>query len=191
MIKKINFTKIFLDAISDCPEYFEALKIVKENSSGKIWLIGGFVFRTLASQLYDLPNPECDLDFIVEKVSSDFVLPAGWKIKSSRFGNPKFAKNNKEIDLVPIEEVYSISKRKFKPTIENYLTGTPLNIQSIAFDVIKHKIIGDVGIKSLIDREIRIYNLDLARFAAEKKNINLKKMILDKANDLKFKPILP
>ncbi|HLD05561.1 MAG TPA: hypothetical protein VJG90_07610 [Candidatus Nanoarchaeia archaeon] len=56
---------LFKRALQDNPTYEEALEIVRKNSTGKIWIIGGFVARNIAYQLYGHPEPNSDFDFIV------------------------------------------------------------------------------------------------------------------------------
>ena len=129
----MDVTKALLTVLDKCDEYHEALGVVSKNSSGKIWLIGGFVYRTIASQLYGLPKPEVDLDFIVKESVEEFDLPEGWIVKRNRFGNPKFVNGNKQIDYVPLDNIHSILYRGLEPTIENFLSGNPLTVQALAF----------------------------------------------------------
>src|SRR3989338_7734962 len=112
----MNITEYFLSGVKDCQEFTEALEIVRRNSSVKIWLIGGFVYRTIASQLYGLPKPEVDLDFVVEVPVQEFDLPNGWRADINRFGNPKLVNGKKQIDYVPLKNIYSILQRQVEPT---------------------------------------------------------------------------
>ena len=187
----MDLTQAFLSGVKDCEEFPEALKIVKRNSSGKIWLIGGFVYRTIAGQLYGLPKPEVDLDFVVEYSLFDFDLPSGWRADKNRFGNPKLVNGKKQIDYVPLGNIYSILQRQIEPTIENYLTGVPLTVQSVAYDVNENRIIGEIGIDALQRRVVEVNDLLFAEYAANKKNKSLQAMIEDKADGLGFTPIFP
>ena len=185
----MDFTELFLSEIEDDASFNEALEIVRRNSQGRIWLIGGFVYRTLAHALYRTPRPPVDLDFIVEVPSSDFILPPGWSKKENRFGNPKLVNGNKEIDFVPLDSIHSISSRGLKPTIANYLSGVPLTVQSICFDMSTNSIVGDVGISALKKMEVAINNLEFAEYAAKKKGLALRAMIEKKAVSLGFTPL--
>jgi len=187
----MNVTEAFLSGVKDCEEFIEALDIVKKNSSGGVWLIGGFVYRTIASQLYKSLKPEVDLDFIVENPVSDFNLPTDWRVDTNHFGNPKLVNGKKQIDYVPLRNIYSILKRQVKPTIENYLTGVPLTIQSIAYDVYENKVIGEIGINALQRRVVEINDLFFAEYAAQKKDLSVQEMIQEKAKSLGFTPIFP
>lgn len=187
----MDITQLFLSGAKDCKQFTEASDIVKKNSFGKAWLIGGFVYRTIASQLYGLPKPDVDLDFIVENHVSDFDLPDGWAVNLNRYGNPKFVYGKKQIDFVPLKNIYSILQRNLEPTIENYLTGVPFTIQSIAFDVYDCLIIGEVGIAALKKRIVEVNNLSNAKYSAQKKNKALTVLIQEKADSLGFSAIFP
>jgi hypothetical protein len=184
-------TPIFLSGAQGCKEFTEALDIVRKNSTGKIWLIGGFVYRTIANQLYGAPKPDVDLDFIVEIPVQEFNMPVDWKIYRNSFGNPKLVNGKKQIDYVPLRNVYSILQRNIEPTIENFLTGAPLTIQSIVYDVNANNVIGNIGINALQKRIVEINNLFFAEYAAQRKNKSLRAMIQEKADRLGFTPVFP
>lgn len=186
----MNFTQLFLNGTKDNSQLREALEIVKSNSSGKIWLIGGFVYRTIASQLYGIPKPEVDFDFIVENAVEHFTLPKDWSVQQNRFGNPKLVNGNNSIDYVPLDKVYSITSRALPPTIENYLSGVPLTVQSLAYDIYENKVMGDIGIDALKRRVVEINNLHFAEYAASKKGISVDEMIKRKAGSLRFMAVL-
>ncbi len=186
----MDATHLFLDGTKDNPRLNEVLEIVKSNSSGKIWLIGGFVYRTIASQLYGIPKPEVDFDFIVEKTTEHFTLPKDWSVQQNRFGNPKLVHENNNIDYVPLDKVYSITSRNLPPTIENFLVGVPLTIQSIAYDVYENQIIGEMGIDALRRRVIEVNDIHFAQYAASKKGISVEEMIKRKADSMRFMAVL-
>jgi hypothetical protein len=181
----------FSETAQSSPEYREAYDIVRANSSGRIWLIGGFVYRTLASQLYDTPRPEIDLDFLVENPTSRLSPPRGWEVAWNRFGNPKLLRGKDRIDIVPLDSVYSIRLRGLEPTVENFLTGAPLNVQSIAFDIEADRVVGDVGLGALRERTVAVNDLCFAEYAAKKKGLPLHEMIRKKADELRFAAVYP
>jgi len=184
----MDLTNAFLSGAQKSNEFSEALDIISNNSSGNIWLIGGYVYRTIASELYGLKTPFVDLDFIVESPSSDFNLPKGWNVLYNRYDGPKLVNGSKEIDIVPLDDIHSIINRNLEPTIKNYLTGTPLTIQSIAYDILNNRVIGNIGINAIKEKTIGILNLHFALYASQKKGKSLDTYILDKAKDLKFTP---
>jgi hypothetical protein len=185
-------TSYFLCSAKAHPEMQEAIDIMKNNSRGKLWLTGGFVYRNIAHSVFGIPKPDVDLDFIVEIPVKDFKLPPGWTVEKNRFGNPKFVNGNKKIDYVPLNTVYSINYREIEPTIENYLTGTPLTIQSVAYDVFANKIIvGPKFMNALTNQIVEVQNLHLAEYSAEQKKTTLNEMIQKKADELQFTAVFP
>ncbi|PIN81013.1 hypothetical protein COV11_02830 [Candidatus Woesearchaeota archaeon CG10_big_fil_rev_8_21_14_0_10_30_7] len=181
----MNLENVFNESVQNNDCFFQALDLVRLNAKGKIWLIGGFLYRSLASKLYDLPSPDCDLDFIVEEPAIIY-LSNGWVGTVNKYGNPKLNRENVSVDYVPLNTVQSIIKRDLSPTIENYLTGTPLTIQSIAYDVKERRIIGEQGIKSLLDRVVAINNVEQALIYSQRKNKSIDLILKEKADSLKF-----
>jgi len=187
----MDFTKAFLDGLGDCEEYAEASKIIERNSSGRIWLVGGLVYRTIANQLYGSPKPEMDLDFVVERAVETFHLPSGWTVERNSYGNPKLKKGRGKIDYIPLRNVLSIHRRGLKPTIKNFLTGVPLTIQSLAYDIQAKGVIGEIGIDALQRKVVEVNDLHSAEQIAQTKCMPLDEIIKTKAEELGFRPIFP
>lgn len=186
-----DFTKLFLTSIKNNIEFQEIMDIIQDNSHGDFWLIGGFVYRSIASELYRIKKPMVDLDFIVEKPTEKILFPNSWRRTVNRYGNLKFIKNDgMEIDFVPLENVHSIIRRGLPASIENFLTGTPLNVQSIVYDV-KNKIIkGDIGTKAIEEQIVAVNNFEQAKIYSARKGKSINNIIQEKASSLGFKPIL-
>lgn len=187
-----NMDRAFNLEIDKFEQYRCAREIVKRNCQGKFWLIGGMVYRTLAYIIHDTPKPEVDINFIVEQPNSELVLPRDWELTNNSFGTFKFVgPNGNSIDFVPLEQVYSIKEREIdEPTIEDFLSGVPLNIQSIAYDVSEGSLVGSVGLGGIISRTIRVTDYDLAQYAARQKNLSLKSYVLEYARELGFGLVL-
>lgn len=188
----MNITRAFLSGINDCEDFSEALDIVRRNSSGKIWLIGGFVYRTIISELYGTSRKKVDLDFVVEDYKPEINLPEGWRIEGA-FDNNKLRIVNgaKQIDCVSLKNNFSIKHRKLKPSIGNFLTGAPLTIQSIAYDIDENKIIGEIGIDALKRKVVAINNKFFADYSAKKEKKSIQEFIADKSEELSFTPVFP
>ncbi len=169
----MNLEKSFREFIESDALYQEAFRIVQHNSSGKIWLIGGYLSRNLANILYGTGEPDKgDIDFIVEKLNPYFFA-SDWGIRINSYGNPKLRKGAVRMDVVPLDNVLSIRQRSLEPTIENYLTGVPLTFQSIAYDTTSGKIIGGIGKHSLKTRTIGINSPELIASTARKKGMTI------------------
>lgn len=185
----MSVTKTFLAGARKCPEFQEAIEVIRQNSVGDFWLIGGFVYRTLAQEMYGVPRPSVDLDFIVETPVRKPFLPMGWTAGTNSFGNPKFVNGGRSVDYVPLENVFSIRNRRLKPTIANFLSGVPLNVQSIAYDVNANQVIGETGIDAVVGQYVAVYDLFFAEYAAKKKGKTVEQMLKDKAESLKFRAV--
>jgi hypothetical protein len=169
--------------------YRQALEIIKQNTNnGRIWLIGGFLYKTLANSLYGTDKPSKDFDFIIEHPNQQIVLPGDWQLNKSRFGNPKFTRTDKilEIDFVPLARVYSIMKRQISPTIQNYLSGVPLNIHCLVYEIRSGILEGDIGLAGLEQKVVRVHDLEMAEDAARWYDITVNEMITKKARELGF-----
>jgi hypothetical protein len=189
-----NLSEIFQEKISRDIHFNLALSIVRDNckdNGGEIWIIGGFLYKSLVELLYgSCENPPKDYDFIIEKVDEKIILPQEWERKVNRFGNPKFIMPSSEIeiDFVPIDKVYSVLERKIEnPDINDYLNGVPLNIHSIAYNISEKRISGDIGIKALEEKTVRVNDLEMAKDAAELYDTTVNEMIRKKSEELGFK----
>ena len=187
----MDLNQRFTAFLEHCQPYQEALHIVQLNSRGKIWLIGGFVYRTLAHLQYDTQKPAVDLDFIVEHPTITRTLPEGWTEQKNRFGNPKWINGNQQIDYVPLTNIYMLQTRGLEPTIDNFLAHTPLSIQAIVFNIGEKKLQGERGLDALRRKVVEVLDLDMAKYAASKKGKSINEYILTLAENLGFTPIFP
>lgn len=187
-----SLVDIFREFISKDADFNIAKELVFRNSEGKRWLIGGYLYRSLAYLICGHSKSEAvDFDFIVEKINEEIILSAGFELRENRYGNPKFVKEKISVDIVPLATVHSIRRRGLEPTIENYLTGTPLTIQSIAYDLDNGNLIGNTGIRALLCQEVGINNLSQAKIYAGKKGLSIEDIVKRKAESLRFKAIIP
>lgn len=182
-----EMTEAFLRATKNCPEFTETVDIIKRNSNGSIWLIGGFVYRNIVKELYGVPvTLDVDFDFIVETPSRELVLPLGWEVAKNSFGNPKFKGPNYEIDFVPLGNIYSVRRRGLTPTTGNFLSGVPLTVQAIVYDVTNCQVIGETGITAIRARTVGINNEFEAQHVAGLKGKSVQKLVQDFADSLQF-----
>lgn len=188
-----NLTKTFLKVVKDDKKFQQAVQIVRENSQGKFWLIGGGLFRNIVKGLYGINFPLIkDFDFIVEKPNSKLILPEGWKVSTNSFGNPKLiSPDNLQIDFVYLDNLHQLRLRGFKPSIERYLETTPLTVQSIIFDFSKHKVFGPVGIKAILSKTVAANDLKWAKWYVKTINLTVEEYIKREADRLNFKLVLP
>ncbi len=167
-------------------DFQEALDIAKENSSGKIWLIGGFLYKNLAYSLYGSKKSTKDFDLIVENTNDKIILPENWIKRENNFFSPKFINGEKQIDFIPLSNIYYIKTKGLVPCINNFLKGGGLNIHCLAYDILNKEIFGDVGIKALEQKIISAYNLEMLQYGARKYGKTPNEMIKTKAEELGF-----
>jgi hypothetical protein len=179
----------FKELVSSDADFHEACEIVRQNSSGRRWMIGGFLYRNLVNILYGTEKPAKDFDFIIETSNPEIVLSESWSQSQNRFGNPKF-KGRFEIDLVPLSNVYSIAQRQLPPKIEHFLDGTPFNIHSLVYDIDEETVQGEIGREALEKRVFEVNNLEMALAHVELYKTTLNEMIKTKAAELGFRPAL-
>lgn len=187
-INKKELLAIVHEKILQDENFNEALEITKKNSSGKIWLIGGFLYRNIVNELYGTCKKVAkDFDLVVERANERIILPEGWKKRTNHFGNPELSNSRYEIDFIPLDNIYYIKKNKLKPSIENHLKGSVFNVQYIAYDIFNKKIIGNIGIKAIEDRTVGVYNLEMLKYISKMHHKTANDMIREKADALGFR----
>ena len=150
-------------------------------------MIGGFVYRMIVRELYCVPvTSDIDFDFIVEIIAQKFDSPPGWVAVSNSYGNPKLKGPRYEIDLVPLDNIHSVLRRGLEPTIENFLSGTPLTVQSIAYDVSNGRVIGDIGVSAIRARTVGVNDVVQANHRAELKGKSVQELVREAADSLDF-----
>lgn len=186
---------ILCEAITTDKEVRQAIRLVEENSSGKIYLVGGYVFRTIAEKWYDTHPERTDIDIIVENLAAQIALSErrkaeGWNVRTNSFGHPKFFCQNLVVDCWPLSETSQIKRKEQTSTLRNYLSGTPLTVQSIVYDLLEEVVIGEVGMRALLEKTVRVNDLEQAQLAAQRKDMTLEQYVRWKAKGIGFAPIL-
>lgn len=175
-----RFTPYLEDSV-----FKEVLDLVKQNSRGKIWLVGGFLYKNLASELYGGEIYNFDIDFIVEERNDTLKEVVGWRLETNSYGSQNYVKDGHKMSFTDIRKAIRVSGLK-NATIEEFIKETPLNIQSIAYDLEQNKIIGEKGIEALKNKIVKINNKEQAEFYAKRKSRELKDILIEKAKELGF-----
>ena len=178
--------EIINNSILPDKDFQEALDIVRKNSSGKIWLIGGFLYKNLAHGLYGSKKSTKDFDLIIENANTELFLPENWTEKENHFSSPKFINGKKQIDFIPLSNLYYIKTKSLVSNINNFLEGGGLNIHCLAYDIFEKEILGDIGIKALEQKIISVYNLEMLEYGAKIYGRTPNEIIKTKAEDLGF-----
>ncbi|MDP3992227.1 MAG: hypothetical protein Q8P79_01825 [Nanoarchaeota archaeon] len=206
-MKSKKFTEIFEEFLKTHQEFQEVFEIAKRNSRGRgkrqhgrIWVIGGFVYRPIIKSIYPelkVSEPsQIDIDFLIERSppERDLYLPEDWNPKITEYGNLYLVKDNMRIDLNYLRNFHSIIRRGLKPEFGHFFTGTPMDVQSIAYDLTDKSagVTGKIGIEAIRDRIVRINNLEEAQYEARniseslKKDFTIEDLVMQKAKELDF-----
>ena len=187
----VNFTsenlgKILIERLRANRNFNEIISIVKNNSKGNIFLVGGTISRTLASELYGGKQKHQDYDFVVDVLNENLEVPKGWTVTHYKFNNPTFKKDDIEIDIFPLSDHQYIKNNNLEPTIENFLAGVPFSIQSLVFDIKQEKLIGEDGIEAIKNRKFKVHNIESAKEVAKRKGISINERMMQKAKSMNF-----
>ena len=192
-ITEKEITALFLEVVKNDLQLKEFYNIARKRSRGKVFLIGSRVYGELAKIIYGKYSPEeRDFDFLAEAPSRDkMIIPKGWELKFTDYGNPYFTRNNERIDLNFLINFNDLLLNNLKPTINNFLKISPLNIQAIAFDYSSKRIIGKRGIEAIKSGVLRVCNENTAENYARRKHKTIESILKEKAEELGFKYVLP
>lgn len=188
ILQRQDLSKIFSECLK-YPAFQEILNLVKINSEGKIWVIGGFVYRNIAAKLNGCAPYDHDIDFIVEKKNETLKEVDGWHIENNDYNNPNYVNNRHRTSFTELGKVHRTSGNKVR-SINDYVLETPFNVQSIAYDLETGNLIGEKGVRGLIDKTVKINCFGEAKYYAKIKNKPLNQIIQERAQELGFKAIL-
>lgn len=165
--------------------FLEMLDLVQQNSKGKIWIMGGFIYRNMVATLYGGNLYDYDIDFLVAEKNPTLKEVSGWKIEVNGYGNPNYVRDKNKMSFTDIRKAIRVSGIQ-NPTVEQFIEETPFTIQSIAYDLEEKKIIGEKGIRAISQRILEINNKDQAEFYAKKKGRSVEEILEEKARELGF-----
>jgi hypothetical protein len=180
---KENLSQKFLPYTKD-PVFLEVLDLVKQNSKGKIWVIGGYVYKNIINSINNIDKIyNYDIDFIVEERNNDLKEVSGWRIETNNYGSQNYVRDGNKMSFTDIHKAVRVSGLK-KLTIDQFIEETPLNIQSIAYDLQENKLIGEKGIDALISKSLKVNNPEQAKFYAERKDKKVEDILKEKKYEL-------
>jgi hypothetical protein len=147
-----NLSEQYARRIARCARFQESLAAARAFSSGKIYAIGGTIYRRLVGQ------EAKDDDFLVDDYA--WATLPGWELSENRFGGPILRNGAQRVDITRIADMYQVQTCCLEATIKGFLQGgTPLDIQAIAYDFEAKLLIGP-GLDAIMRREVRILNRD-------------------------------
>ncbi len=155
---KQNAEKIIKEKLKQEP-FKEIIEIINQVADGDIFLVGGFIYRTLISNIYQRDAGKSDLDFVVigkikEKELSRFEEHS----KHNKYEGFRVSHRGLNIDICEMKSQYHIKKHNLQPTLKNYFDCVPLTIQAIAFDIKNNVILEQNAFDAIIRQEVIINN---------------------------------
>lgn len=182
---------LFRAKIGSNPEYLEVTNIIKESTTGNVWMIGKTILRALASQTTGpLEQIDPDLSFVTDTEGYATDISKDWGVIRTERGWA-LLNEDRSAELSPFSLMYLIRRRRLPATLDSYFSGVPLTVHAVAYDIRNDQLVGDIGLDAIKQRVISVNNICSARYSAGKKGIPLKKYIKNKADELGFKPIYP
>lgn len=173
--------------VKDNKLYQESLAVVRDNSEGNVWLIGGFLYRNLVSILYgNQASDGIDLDFLVERPRKKLKLPSKWESTKNSFGGTKLISPNSKIDFIPLDIVFYIKMYGLPANLENFLKFNPLTIQSLAYHTGSCKLAGPKGLDSLRKKLVTVHYEPAAEHEATRKGMNIEQYVDRLATSIGF-----
>ena len=176
-----NAVENFIRDVHNRPAFQNILTILRTNKAGRVWLVGGTIYRTLARFLYGkLPqlngDPDYDLTY-TNKLPHKLSLPSCWTFEPKPNHTPepfdpydkdRLTNGKAKADLIHLEEWWIFDKLGCAPTLESYLDTVPLDIQAIAYDPVD-RVFHDAGCRDALEsRTVRIRCPQNAAIAAQR-----------------------
>lgn len=184
---KKRLEKILTDYLGTDHNYLKALEMVRKNSYGKIWLVGGCVYKPIINDLYGLNISIPDVDFVVEKIRSSWIAEQGWAKHKNRYDNPRLVSDDGvTIDFTPLRGIRSVKKISCQPTLNDFMKVMPYTVQLISYDTDKRTLLGSRGIQSILTRRIAVNNRGQLKLIACLKGMSERDLFLAKASELRF-----
>ena len=188
---------ILTESLSQHPLFQESLRLVRQNADGgRVWAIGGMVYRTIVQGLYGVEFSACDFDFIVEnqKPFADIELPAGWDLGKTPLYSPRFVNGPWQIDAVPIWNIRRPSSPSYFSSMTpdekviHYCELVPLTVQAIAYDLENRVLIGDTALAAIHSRTVGVQSIEDLIESARFTGITPREYLEKKAKSLGFTP---
>jgi hypothetical protein len=182
-----QFQTQFQQFLASNPQYLEARELFDINPAKNHWLGGGFIYRNLLRMVHGLQQiPDADLDVLVDTgkpgPKEPLNVPSGWMEEKTGFGCPRLiTATGRQIDYIYLDEIVDLRINKLEYTVENFLTITPLTIQSVIYNIEQQKLMGDLGIEAIANKEIKINFPRRARFAAKRRGMTMMEYLQSKA----------
>lgn len=180
------------------PDYHEALGIAQRFLvRGNVWLIGGQVYRTAASVLYDRPVVQSyDFDFLLECPNQqDLPSVPGWRRLRTGMGGIRLQRGTQQIDIVALADAVHpndkmrLARMSTPDRVESYLGYVPLTVQSIVYNIDLEVVYGAIGTRALLEQTVALNNNENCSTYCARHGMTIPEFINRKAESLGFRAI--
>lgn len=178
----------------------EVYDIAKSNSKGRVWLVGGKVYRTLAEILHGVSvgAASCDYDFITTYTTWFNHIPGKWYVTfNTEYGeslfNPYtsekcenawryFKEGRQVLDLMTFKRA---TQAGHPANLDGYFKSVPLNVQAVALDIDGRQLLGP-GVEAICRKIVSVNNREQAEGAANRAAISIDQFVEARARSLGF-----
>ncbi|MBN2421427.1 hypothetical protein JXB27_04065, partial [Candidatus Woesearchaeota archaeon] len=103
----MNYESLFLRGMKLDENFIKAFAFANKHKKGKLYVIGGAVYKTIITQLHGISIQVKDYDFLSDSFSEiqEKDLPYLWKTGKTSFGSPHiYCGNVLKVDLISLEK---------------------------------------------------------------------------------------
>ncbi len=142
------------------PAYADVVSRIERASTGRLYLIGRFLYQNLSHMLIGGPTMEGDLDFCVDgKVDRREIARLFDRVEQNRrYEALMLTQGTLKADLFELAAYDDARSNGSPPSLEKYLRGVPFTVQAIAYDIAGDRIIDDGALNAILRGEIAINN---------------------------------
>ena len=199
-----NLADRVLKKISSHEHYDEVMKVVRKNAYGKIFLVGGKVYRTAIEVMhnYYCQSESSDWDFLVLGDIKTIHIPQDWQTTSGYYekkNSVRIIRRGKKtqlkrgpyryfgrlpdikIDLISIKDIMKTAGESQRGNVKDYFRIVPLDIQALALDVEKKSLLGSKAVSAIKSRKVSVNNSIGAL-----PGLNISEYIQNKASSIAF-----
>ena len=90
------------------------------------------------------------------------------------------------VDFVPLNRVRQIVAKGLEPTIKNYLSGVPLNIQAVVYDLGSRQLVDGGAIDAIRKQLVKVNDINSVLSCVSAKGVSFNEYIKGKAGSLGF-----
>ena len=191
-LRRRQFEDVFREVWINEPRREDIFNMIRRNALGKMYLIGGYTYRNILNKVYGTPlNWErglVDVDIVSEEITRKPYV-GDWEELRTDFATPRYMKEGYVLDFDVLRNFRGLGVIGPEATIENLLSGAPFDVQALAWDIDKNRLVTDynyIAIRSIVDRELWVNDLRYVEAMSRRSRLGLMQFFNKKATELGF-----